>query len=429
MSDMRRCEIGHVYDPGFYHRCPSCGIPGLAVGAAPEGTVVYGSPGAAAPAAPTAGGATVAMEEPTGPPNVELPKANAAPPPQAPRETPAFRADADPNATRIVGPPPTAKPTQPSPQAQQPPPEKAPAPPPQRTPAGGGATQLIEDPLMGGFADPRRQAREAKDASGTAASESQPAQSPASEARAEKPAVESPAAEPEQPLESRAAADQARSGSPDASADAPPAAAEGPAGAPRPESPTADLSLPEIGHTDVHAAEPPTADISAPAQPPQHARPPHAHTPAQSGTIAFWGDLPGSKPAGEAAAAAAARPVVGWLVAIAGPEKGKDYRLLPEGNPIGRAETNQVVIEDPGISQQEPHAILYYDPRSAEPTYYLQPGPRQMVYHNGKPIFTATTLEANDVLEMGGTKLLFVPLCTDRFRWSEDHPSGGGRGR
>src|SRR5580700_1534258 len=38
-------------------------------------------------------------------------------------------------------------------------------------------------------------------------------------------------------------------------------------------------------------------------------------------------------------------PVVGWLVCLEGPDRGKDYRLHNEKNYIGRAPVNDIVIE------------------------------------------------------------------------------------
>ena len=146
-------------------------------------------------------------------------------------------------------------------------------------------------------------------------------------------------------------------------------------------------------------------------------------------TVAFW-----QKPSKDEVAreAATVDPVVGWLVAIDGPEgiKGRDYRLYSEGNPIGRDNHHRVAIKDDTISR-DVHAVLTYDPRSEDSAYYIQPGGRHMVYRiryvqdpDGGPaqmareaVLTPTRLEAFDMVEIGKTKLLFVPLCNDRFRW------------
>jgi hypothetical protein len=40
-----------------------------------------------------------------------------------------------------------------------------------------------------------------------------------------------------------------------------------------------------------------------------------------------------------------------------------------------------------------------------------------LVYKNGEEVVFSEPLEAYDVIELGRTKLLFVPLCGERFKW------------
>jgi hypothetical protein len=143
-------------------------------------------------------------------------------------------------------------------------------------------------------------------------------------------------------------------------------------------------------------------------------------------TVAFWhkpnrtAPQPGApEPAGDAPI----DPVVGWLVAIDGPVKGRDFRVFSEGNDIGRANSCRIVIKDESISQSSPHALLTFDPRSEDAAYYIQPAGRHMLYifrkggEGREPVLTPVRLQPYDVLEMGRTRLLFVPLCNEYFRW------------
>jgi hypothetical protein len=139
-------------------------------------------------------------------------------------------------------------------------------------------------------------------------------------------------------------------------------------------------------------------------------------------TVAFW-----QRPRPEEVAAGeepALDPVVGWLVAIDGPKgvKGRDYRLYSEGNPIGREHHNRLVIKDDAIGR-DTHATVTFDPRSADSAYYIQAGGRHMLYLNGSAVLAPQRLNAYDVVEIGHTKLVFVPLCGERFRWDV---TGGG---
>jgi hypothetical protein len=154
-------------------------------------------------------------------------------------------------------------------------------------------------------------------------------------------------------------------------------------------------------------------------------------------TVAFWhrgkkdaraGAVEGDGPE----EASVVDPVVGWLVAIDGPAKGRDFRLFSEGNTIGRNTRYRVAIMgDESISAKEPHAILTYDPRSEDAAYFIQPAGTHLLYmirqgaNRREVVLTPTRLQPYDLLEIGRSKLLFVPLCNDWFRWtlSDDEPA------
>lgn len=110
-------------------------------------------------------------------------------------------------------------------------------------------------------------------------------------------------------------------------------------------------------------------------------------------------------------------PVVGWLVCIQGNEKGKDYRLHSDNNYIGRGEKMDVSIGGDGTISRDNHAIVSYDGK--EKIFYLSPGEgRSILRLNDKAIFATAPIKEKDVIEIGETKLLFIPLCTERFEWN-----------
>ena len=110
--------------------------------------------------------------------------------------------------------------------------------------------------------------------------------------------------------------------------------------------------------------------------------------------------------------------MVGWLVCIEGATKGNDYRIHSQNNYIGRSARMDISIPgDPHISAEN-SATIAYD--NVDRTFYFGPGSgRNIVRVNGKPALSAVPLDAYDVLTIGTTKLLFVPLCGDRFDWNE----------
>ncbi|MEI6414246.1 MAG: FHA domain-containing protein [Pseudomonadota bacterium] len=110
-------------------------------------------------------------------------------------------------------------------------------------------------------------------------------------------------------------------------------------------------------------------------------------------------------------------PVVGWLVCVEGPDRGRDYRIHAERNFIGRAPAMDIAITgDPAISREN-HAVISYNPKKH--TFRIAPGDsRGMVYLNGDEVLSATPLVPYDLIELGGSKLQFVPFCGERFTWT-----------
>lgn len=111
-------------------------------------------------------------------------------------------------------------------------------------------------------------------------------------------------------------------------------------------------------------------------------------------------------------------PVVGWLVCIQGPSKGKDYKIHAENNYIGRSQSMDICITGDTTISRENHAILAYDTR--EKLFYFAPGSgRGIVRLNGRAVLMMTELHAYDKIEIGKSILLFVPLCGESFSWEE----------
>lgn len=109
-------------------------------------------------------------------------------------------------------------------------------------------------------------------------------------------------------------------------------------------------------------------------------------------------------------------PVVGWLVCVDGPAKGSDYRIRAGYNYIGRAQHMDIYIEgDNGIGRER-HAMIAYDPE--ERVFFFGPADgKSIVRLNGKMVMAPAEVHAYDMLKIGTTKLMFVPLCGERFNW------------
>ncbi len=111
-------------------------------------------------------------------------------------------------------------------------------------------------------------------------------------------------------------------------------------------------------------------------------------------------------------------PVVGWLACVAGPSRGKSYTVRGGVNSIGRSERMDIVITGDLKISAENHAKISYSDKHNR--FNLLPGEgRNIVYLNDQEVFTPMPLKAYDLIDFGETKLLFVPLCGEKFTWED----------
>jgi hypothetical protein len=111
-------------------------------------------------------------------------------------------------------------------------------------------------------------------------------------------------------------------------------------------------------------------------------------------------------------------PVVGWLVVVEGPGRGKSVTLGYGMNNIGREAGNRVVLNfgDMEISRTK-HATVTYDPRGRK--FFIQHGESSnLTYVGESPVLTPLELKSGDIIRLGDTTVLkFIPLCGDDFNW------------
>ncbi|MBF0376727.1 MAG: FHA domain-containing protein [Desulfamplus sp.] len=110
-------------------------------------------------------------------------------------------------------------------------------------------------------------------------------------------------------------------------------------------------------------------------------------------------------------------PVVGWLVCIDGPDRGRDYQIRSEKNFIGRSQSMNICIQNDESVSRENHASVSYNPKNR--SFKLHPGDsRGLVYLNDDDVDVPTVLKPYDVIELGQTKLMFIPFCGEQFQWT-----------
>ena len=109
-------------------------------------------------------------------------------------------------------------------------------------------------------------------------------------------------------------------------------------------------------------------------------------------------------------------PAVGWLVCVDGVDRGRDYRLHDGYNRIGRNPGNDICISGDVTVSGDGHALVAFDPKNS--VFFAAPGTSiNLVRLNDDVLMMPSPLNANDVLTVGTTKLMFVPLCSDSFSW------------
>jgi len=107
-------------------------------------------------------------------------------------------------------------------------------------------------------------------------------------------------------------------------------------------------------------------------------------------------------------------PVAGWLVCVAGPEKGRDYRLHSGRNFLGRAPQMDISVADDHTISREHHCSVVYEPKSC--VFLLVPGSAS-TYLNGSAINDASELVSGDTFGAGSSEFVFIPFCEEGRKW------------
>jgi hypothetical protein len=111
------------------------------------------------------------------------------------------------------------------------------------------------------------------------------------------------------------------------------------------------------------------------------------------------------------------RYVVGWLVGLNESARGESQTVRVGRNVIGRDRRSDIVIDDTLASSH--HADLVFRPE--ERRYILMDAnSTNGTFVNEAEIQPRHDLQARDVIRIGSTRLLFIPLCDDGFYWEDE---------
>ena len=116
-------------------------------------------------------------------------------------------------------------------------------------------------------------------------------------------------------------------------------------------------------------------------------------------------------------------PIVGWLVCIDGPDKGKDFRIWAKNNTIGRSEKMDICMKGDTTITRENHARLAYDEKHNN--FHLIPAENtNNIYVNDEPTYVPIRLKSYDLIEFGDSKFVFIPFCNENFTWQDGLKQG-----
>lgn len=111
--------------------------------------------------------------------------------------------------------------------------------------------------------------------------------------------------------------------------------------------------------------------------------------------------------------------VTGWLVCVAGPERGRDYRLHHGYNNMGRGIAQDIfVAEDPEMAR-DGHCTVVYDHKNVQ--FLLMPLKGNLVYFNDKLLETPIRLENGDRFKAGGSEFELIVFCRKGHTWDDEN--------
>ena len=111
-------------------------------------------------------------------------------------------------------------------------------------------------------------------------------------------------------------------------------------------------------------------------------------------------------------------PVAGWIVCLYGKYQGESFTVRVGPNSIGRNPSNSIILNrEKEISYNE-HAFITYISEKDE--FYIIPGEEgSNTFVNGKRVDSPLRIVGNEIIEMGRSKWMLIPLCKNDFKWSD----------
>lgn len=110
--------------------------------------------------------------------------------------------------------------------------------------------------------------------------------------------------------------------------------------------------------------------------------------------------------------------LTGWLVYVNGNRRGTAITLGKEDTLLGLdANREVIVLEEKELSQA--YAVISYESINRE--FHIKPGKKRCLFYAGdNAVYNRNCMKAREMVEMGESKLIFIPFCSEDFDWSDE---------
>lgn len=104
------------------------------------------------------------------------------------------------------------------------------------------------------------------------------------------------------------------------------------------------------------------------------------------------------------------------LVCISGENSGDFFAVCNGRNYIASGADADIKLDKDGSVSADCHAVVTYNP--SDNKFTLSAGTsRGITYLNGNQVDVSAEVKADDRIKVGASELLFIPVCSDKFKW------------
>lgn len=108
--------------------------------------------------------------------------------------------------------------------------------------------------------------------------------------------------------------------------------------------------------------------------------------------------------------------LAGWLVCISGNMRGKDYKIYPGFNRIGRDWDADICVQDAKVSREN-HCSIVYDGKKC--MFYLVPGKGTLTYLENELVQKPIQIQEGTKIGIGDGIFELIPFCKGDHVWEK----------